>query len=267
MKAKYDTIGKGYNLTRKADRHLTENLIKYLAPDKEGIYLDIGCGTGSYTHELQKRGYNFIGIDPSERMLAEAKNRNSKIEWKLGTAENTGLAPNNVDGIIGSLTIHHWTSLEKAFQELYSVLKPDRKMVIFTSTPEQMKGYWLNHYFPKMLQDSIIQMPALLAVKQAMENAGFKISRTEKYFIQPDLEDKFLYCGKHQPEMYFDKNIRNGISSFSDLSHKVEVESGLSAMKSDIEAGKINQVISSFENQLGDYLYIIGKKPANLPKT
>lgn len=267
MKVKYDTIGKGYNVTRKADKLLTENLVKYLAPDKQGIYLDIGCGTGSYTHEFQKRGYNFIGIDPSEIMLAEAKKRNSKIEWRLGAAENTGLPPNHVDGIIGSLTVHHWTSLEKAFQELYFVLKPDGKMVIFTSTPAQMTDYWLNHYFPKMLRDSITQMPALPAVKQAMENAGFEISKTEKYFIQPDLEDKFLYCGKHQPEMYFDKHIRNGISSFSALSNKVEVEQGLSTMKSDIESGKINQIISSYENQLGDYLYIIGKKPANLPTT
>ncbi|MBX2871560.1 MAG: class I SAM-dependent methyltransferase [Saprospiraceae bacterium] len=260
MKVKYNTIGKDYNVTRKADPLLTENLIQYLAPDKEGIYLDIGCGTGSYTHELQKRGYRFIGIDPSERMLTVAKKRNSNIEWRLGTAENTGLSPHQVDGITGSLTIHHWTNLEKAFQELYSILKPGGKIVIFTSTPKQMKGYWLNHYFPKMLEDSIIQMPALAKVQQAMERAGFEVSTTEKYFIQPDLEDKFLYCGKHHPEMYFDPQIRNGISSFSSLSNKVEVEHGLTALKSDIDSGKINQIISRYENQLGDYLYIIGKK-------
>lgn len=260
MKAKYDTIGKGYNVTRKADPLLTENLIKYLGPNKEGTYLDIGCGTGGYTNELQKRGYNFIGIDPSERMLAAAKKRNSKIEWGLGTAENTGLPPNHVDGIIGSLTIHHWANLEDAFQELYSIVKPNGKVMIFTSTPAQMEGYWLNHYFPKMLQDSIIQMPALPKVQQAMENADFEIVKTEKYFIQPNLEDKFLYCGKHQPEMYFDKDIRNGISSFSSLSNEVEVERGLSTLKSDIETGRIHAIIRKYENQLGDYLYIIGKK-------
>ena len=54
MKVKYDTIGENYNLTRRADQLLTENLIKHLAPEKDGIYLDIGCGTGSYTIELQK---------------------------------------------------------------------------------------------------------------------------------------------------------------------------------------------------------------------
>lgn len=264
MKAKYDTIGKDYNVTRKADPLLTENLIKYLAPNQKGIYLDIGCGTGSYTIELQKRGYQFIGIDPSERMLAVARNRSDKMEWRLGTAEQTGLPANYVDGIIGSLTIHHWTDLEKAFLELYSILKPNGNLVIFTSTPAQMQGYWLNHYFPKMLADSMVQMPTLARVQQAMERTGFEGLSTEKYFIQPDLEDKFLYCGKRQPEIYFDQKIRNGISSFSSLSNKVEVEQGLSALQSDIDSEKINQIISEYENQLGDYLYIIGRKPASM---
>jgi len=260
MKVKYDAIGKNYNLTRKADKLLTENLIKHLAPNKKGIYLDIGCGTGSYTIEFQQRGYNFIGIDPSERMLNKARIRNSKIDWKIGSAENTGLAKNQVDGIIGSLTIHHWKSLEIGFKELNSILKANGKIVIFTSTPKQMKSYWLNHYFPKMLEDSTIQMPSFLKVKEAMESAGFEISKTEKYFIQSDLEDKFLYCGKHNPEIYFDEQIRNGISSFSSLSNKAEVEKGLSKLELDIETGAINKIIQKYENQFGDYLYIIGKK-------
>jgi SAM-dependent methyltransferase len=103
------------------------------------------------------------------------------------------------------LTIHHWGNLEKGFSELSRVLKKDGKIVIFTSTPQQMQGYWLNHYFPKMMMDSIRQMPTPENVIAAMENAKIAIVKTEKYFIQPDLEDKFLYCGKHNPELYFQK--------------------------------------------------------------
>jgi len=263
MKIKYDEIGKEYNLTRKADSLLTENLIKFLAPKTEGIYLDIGCGTGNYTDKFHKRGFRFIGIDPSERMLKKAKNKNSEIDWRIGSAENTGLPPNCVDGIIGSLTIHHWTNLSRGFKGLHSVLKPEGTIVIFTSTPRQMKGYWLNHYFPKMLKDSINQMPDLETVTRIMKNAGFEITKLEDYFIQPDLEDKFLYCGKHNPEQYFDEQIRNGISSFSSLSNKVEVDKGLSELRLDITTGKIKEIIRSYENQLGDYKYIIGKKPSD----
>ncbi len=260
MEAKYDKIGKNYNLTRKADTHLVENLLKHLAPKEHGIYLDIGCGTGNYTIELQKRGFQFIGIDPSKKMLEKAKIKNSTIDWRIGSAENTGLPHNHVDGIVGSLTIHHWTDLKKGFKELNNVLKQNGKIVILTSTSRQMKGYWLNHYFPQMLEDSINQMPTLELVKEAMEYAKFKLIKTEKYFIHPELEDKFLYCGKHNPKLYFDEQIRNGISSFSSLSNKKEVVKGLSEMKLDIATGRINKIIHQYENQLGDYLYLTGIK-------
>lgn len=133
-------------------------------------------------------------------------------------------------------------------------------IVLFTSTPEQMKGYWLNHYFPKMLQDSIIQMPSLAQISQALKQAGFSIQHTEIYNIRPDLEDKFLYCGKQNPLYYLDASIRNGISSFSDLANQKEVEKGLVHLNNDIDTGKINQIMKSYAHELGDYLYIIAKK-------
>ncbi|NAS29926.1 methyltransferase domain-containing protein [Flavobacteriaceae bacterium R38] len=261
MDIKYNKIGVNYNLTRKADKYLTEQLLYHLQPVKNGKYLDIGCGTGNYTHELQKNGVDFIGIDPSELMLEKAKLKNDQVYWKIGAAENTGLPENFVDGIIGSLTIHHWTDLKIGFSELNKVLKPNGKIVIFTSTPKQMKGYWLNHYFPKMLSDSIMQMPALEKVKKAMKDSGIEFLETHKYFIKSDLEDQFLYCGKQNPELYFNEQIRHGISSFSSLSNRKEVENGLMELRKDIDSGKIEEIIRSYENTFGDYLYIIGKKP------
>lgn len=265
MIVEYDKIGTDYNLTRKADEYLTRQLIRHLEPTESGKYLDIGCGTGNYTNEIQKNGFDFIGIDPSKLMLEKAKIKNNKIYWKIGSAENTGLAENFVDGIIGSLTIHHWTDLTIGFSALNKVLKPNGRIVIFTSTPEQMKGYWLNHYFPKMLSDSIIQMPTLEKVKKAMKNSGIEFLETHKYFIKPDLEDQFLYCGKQNPELYFDEQIRYGISSFSSLSNRTEVENGLSELRKDIDSKKIEEIIKSYENGFGDYLYIIGKKPSGAP--
>ncbi len=260
MDAKYNEIGTDYNSTRKADLFLTNKLIKHLSPRKNGIYLDIGCGTGNYTNELEKYGLRLIGIDPSEKMLEKARLKNSNVDWKLGTAENIELSDNSVDGVIGSLTIHHWTDLKKGFSELHRVLKPDGRIVIFTSTPKQMKGYWLNHYFPKMLEESIDQMPSIDKVEEAMTRSNIAIVEYEKYYIQPDLQDKFLYCGKQNPDLYFDEQIRNGISSFSSLANRTEVEQGLTNLKSDIDSGKINTIIDSYDNDLGDYLYIIGKK-------
>lgn len=262
MSTKYNIIGTNYNQTRKADPYLTEQLLKHLNPSKGGLYLDIGCGTGNYTSELQKKGFQFIGIDPSIEMLQKAQSQNKEIQWKIGSAEKTDLPQQSVDSIIGTLTIHHWSNLTRAFSELNYILKPNGKIVIFTSTPKQMKGYWLNHYFPKMLEDSIVQMPTLEVIEEAMANAGIKITGTETYNIKPDLKDQFLYCGKQNPELYFDESIRHGISSFSALANLKEVENGLSKLRADIDAEKIDEIIKSYTNNFGDYLYLIGEKSA-----
>ncbi|MUU77714.1 class I SAM-dependent methyltransferase [Winogradskyella endarachnes] len=256
----YNKIGINYNQTRKADPYLTEQFLKHLNPKKDSLYLDVGCGTGNYTDALQQKGFQFMGIDPSIEMLKQAHATNRNIEWNFAAAEKTNLDYQSIDGIIATLTIHHWPNITRAFSEFNYILKPNGKIVIFTSTPQQMKGYWLNHYFPKMLQDSIIQMPSMEVIENAMQLSGLKISKTELYNIKPDLKDQFLYCGKHNPELYFDASIRNGISSFSALANKDEVKLGLQMLRNDIDNGKINDIIKSYENNLGDYLYIIAEK-------
>lgn len=260
MKAKYDYIGFGYNETRSADPYIAERLLKKLNPKTNRLYLDVGCGTGNYTSTFQDKGYHFIGIDPSEKMLEKAKQKNKQVDWKLGQAENIPLKNESINGIIGSLTIHHWDDLEKSFVELFRVLKPNCRIVIFTSTPKQMEGYWLNHYFPKMLEDSMLQMPSFEDVETAMINSGFFNLETEIYNIKPNLEDLFLYCGKQNPKLYLNPNIRKGISSFSSLANKVEVENGLAQLKKDIENKEIHSIMQSYENNLGDYLFISGEK-------
>ena len=39
---------------------------------EDGILLDLGCGTGTMTEKLADYGYDMIGVDNSEEMLAEA---------------------------------------------------------------------------------------------------------------------------------------------------------------------------------------------------
>lgn len=260
MEATYDHIGNGYNNTRKPDPYLLERLQYHLNPIKEGLYLDIGCGTGNYTAKLHQKDTQFIGIDPSEKMLTKAKKAHPHITWTQGKAENIPLENNSMEGVVGTLTLHHWNDLEKGFSELYRVMKPYTNVVFFTSTPLQMQGYWLNHYFPKMLADSMKQMPTLENITKAMETAGFKDIFTEKYNIQPDLKDQFLYAGKQHPALYLDEKVRNGISSFSLLSNKEEVEKGLSQLEKDIASGEINNIIRNYENSDGDYLFVLSQK-------
>lgn len=261
MEVKYDKIGTGYNSTRQADPYLTARFLFLLRPQNDKLYLDIGCGTGNYTCTLAEKGVKFIGVEPSEKMLNEAKTRNQKVNWLKGTAEQIPAGDKVFDGIIATLTIHHWTNIKKAFIEISRVLSDNGRLVLFTSTPEQMKGYWLNHYFPKMLRSSIAQMPSLDSIKEATEEATLKISGIEKYFVKDDLQDCFLYVGKNRPECYFDEQIRHGISSFSSLANMEEIKQGLTNLRNDLENGAFEKIKNKYKNDLGDYLFItIDKK-------
>jgi ubiquinone/menaquinone biosynthesis C-methylase UbiE len=256
----YNSIGSEYNSTRQADPYIAEKLFQFLSPKTNELYLDIGCGTGNYTIALANKGFSFYGVEPSGKMLDIAKSRNQVINWLIGQAEQILTDDNIFDGCIATLTIHHWADIEKAFKELYRVLKGDGKIVFFTSTPEQMQRYWLNYYFPKTLKDAIKQMPSFETIKNAAANAGFAIKATEKYFIKNDLRDCFLYVGKDKPELYFDEKIRKGISSFSTLSNSDEVKKGLSLLCEDIKNGRFKEIQSKYNNYSGDYLFIVAEK-------
>ena len=213
----YNKIGSGYNTTRKADPYIAERLYSLLSPEENKTYLDVGCGTGNYTIRLAQMGVQFIGIDPSEIMLDEAKSKSSLVKWLHGYAEDIPLPDNSIDGAIATLTLHHWSAPEKAFKELARVLKPNAAVVFFTFTPEQEKGYWFNHLFPDMMQKGMQRSMALETIQQTAIKAGLFIAQTEKYFVQDDLQDLFGYSGKHDPERYFDPEIIKGISYFFHL--------------------------------------------------
>ena len=52
----------------------SEYIIRLLREDgiKDGLVLELGCGTGSLTTRLAKAGYDMIGVDNSPAMLQEA---------------------------------------------------------------------------------------------------------------------------------------------------------------------------------------------------
>ena len=262
MGTKYDRIGIGYDHSRRADPALTEAYIRALALAPGATVLDVGCGTGNYTLALERTGLSLIGVDPSEEMLRAARARCSAVDWRRGTAEELPVEDASVDGALATLTIHHWSDLERGFAEVRRSLKPGGRFVLFTSTPAQMRGYWLNAYFPRMLEASIAQMPDLDLVERGLSRAGLRLVSTEKYFVHEDLQDLFLYSGKHDPAKYLDPGVRRGISSFAALANREEVELGLRTLEADIASGRIREVARRYANDDGDYLLVVAEKPA-----
>jgi superfamily II DNA or RNA helicase len=129
------------------------------------------------------------------------------------------------------------------------------RFVILTATPEQMQSYWLNEYFPDAIIKSIVQMPVLDLVTGALTRAGFTFIETEGLDIRDDLQDLFLYSGKHRPEMYLDEGVRRGISTFASLADQEEVASGCRRLAENIQPGRIDEITAAYDNRGGDYLF------------
>ena len=259
-KAKYDTIGHNYNQTRKADPFLVSRMAELLNVRRDRVYLDVGCGTGNYTSRVFEKVTEVHGVEPSGVMLSVAKSQHPQISFHKGSAENLPYSPESFDGILASLTLHHWNDLNLGLNECARVLKPGGTMVIFTSLPEQTKGYWLTHFFPVAIERSAACLPSFASIEKAMVSARMVLTNKEPYSVRPDLKDLFLYSGKHRPSRYLDPDFRKGISTFSTLVEDEELEDGLGQLKEKIDSGEIDQIIEKHSHSSGDYIFLVYQK-------
>lgn len=264
QEAIYNKIGKTYDATRKSDPNLVAQIIKFLSPKPDSYYLDLGCGSGNYTGTLVDRGVNISGIDYSEGMLLKARQKYPQVSFYQGNALCLPFESNLFDGAICVLATHHIGNNRLAFAEAYRVIE-EGPLIIFTSTPEQMKNYWLCHYFPKMMENSINKMASYDEIKTDLEQAGFIHVEQHKYFITNELQDWFLHAGKYRPEIYLNPSVRNGISTFHLFLDDQELNDGLTKLEADIRSNNITRIISDHESALGDYMFIVGEKVISLP--
>lgn len=255
----YEQIGQGYDLTRRADLYITARLAHHLQLQSDSSYLDVACGTENYTLTLAKLGGIWHAVDQSQLMIDVAISKSNTVAWQVAAAEKLPFADRTFSGVLCTLAIHHFAALLPTFEEINRVMASG-SFVLFTATPEQMHKYWLVEYFPEAICKSAEQIPSLETVTSALHAAGFDTITTEKYSVKEDLQDLFLYSGKHRPELYLDAHIRSGISTFALLASPEEITTGCHKLATDIKAGMITKIIQKYEHNQGDYLFVIANK-------
>lgn len=91
-------------------------------------FADIGAGTGISSRLLADRGSWVWAIEPNAAMR-EAAQPHASVEYRHGTAEQTGLPNQSVDGVI-CCQAFHWFEPVAALTEFRRILKPGGQVAL-----------------------------------------------------------------------------------------------------------------------------------------
>jgi ubiquinone/menaquinone biosynthesis C-methylase UbiE len=259
--APYDRVSNAYDVTRRPDVRLTEAIRERLRPELGKKYLDVGCGTGNYLAEFAARGYAMTGLDLSEGMLRVAREKSPGSDFICAPAEKMPVPDASMAGAFSCLAVHHFEDLEAMAREVYRVLEPNARFVIFTTEPSQTQTFWLNEYFGELMRSSESLMPPVTRLVTVLQRAGFHPVNVSTWDIPEDMVDLFLYGAKHQPALYLRDDVRHGITRFRRAGQSRSVQEGCRRLEQDILAGRIRNVLDRHPSICGDYTFISACKP------
>lgn len=93
--------------------------------------LDVGCGTGAFTAELERVGLNVTGMDLSLGCCRTATHIFHPIPFLVGDAEALPFSDHTFDILTFSGILHHLPELLPAVKEAHRVLKPGGRVFAY----------------------------------------------------------------------------------------------------------------------------------------
>ncbi len=230
----YDSIGKQYTKTRVPDYRILQKIIELLNLPQGSIIADIGAGTGGYAQALANQGFSVYAVEPSSVMRTQASSH-PQIKWLTGYAEALPLPDKSVDAVISILTIHHFSDLAKSFQEMHRIIKSGA-IILLSFDIRFAQKIWLYDYFPWLWKDALKFLP-LNEITSLIEKNTQRVIEVIPLMLPYDLSDLFAAAAWRRPELYLQREMRAGISSFA-LADPTLIESGVNSLAADLSSGE-----------------------------
>jgi ubiquinone/menaquinone biosynthesis C-methylase UbiE len=134
--------------------------------------------------------------------MAKAAARKSQIPLRLveGTAEDIPLEDHSVDSVVTTWTMCSIPEIQGALQEMRRVLRSGGRLLFVEHgrAPEPGVRWWQDHLTPpwKHLSGGC---HLNRAIEELIENAGFRIERLDKGYMQGPRPMTFMYEGSARP--------------------------------------------------------------------
>ncbi len=113
-----------------------------------GRALDFGCGAGRSTRFLRGLGFEVVGVDVSDQMLARARQRDREGDYRLvPDGDLSGLPRATFDLVLAAFTFDNVPTDERKvarFESLKKLLRAGGRIVNLVSAPEIYVNEWVS---------------------------------------------------------------------------------------------------------------------------
>ena len=146
---------------------------------KDGVsrIIDLGCGTGRYSIPLADHfEADVVGIDPSEKMLAEARKKaiHRGVVFEQASGETLPADGNSADMVVISMVFHHLREPRSTANECYRVLRERGSVCLRNSTVDAIETFPYLRFFPSVRFVIEEQLPTRDRVRSIFEEVGFQ---------------------------------------------------------------------------------------------
>ena len=212
----YDAVASEYAKHRAVHPGVLGALLDSGRWDESSRILEVGCGTASYLAALHRVvGCECAGIDPSEKMLAQAGTQGVRAWLAQGRAEQIGFADESFDLVFSVDVIHHVSDRASYYREGFRVLAPGGRICTATDSEEIIRSREpLSVYFPETIDVDLARYPRIDDLRGIMASAGLSSiheATVEAVSTTTDIQmyrDRAFSCLHLIPGEAFDRGIR-----------------------------------------------------------